>query len=90
MSSFGACAQTTRELNERLQALEQRVSLLEIPALAGREWFELLKHKLLPQLSDDTYLVVAVVGGRFGAWLIYAQGLSWPRNILVYSCCDQY
>ncbi|MEO1998628.1 MAG: GTPase domain-containing protein, partial [Planctomycetaceae bacterium] len=63
MSSFGACAQTTRELNERLQELEQRVSLLEIPALAGREWFELLKHKLLPQLSDDTYLVVAVVGG---------------------------
>ena len=63
MSSFGACAQTTHELSQRLQELEQRVSLLEMPPLAGREWFELLKHKLLPQLSDDTYLVVAVVGG---------------------------
>ena len=63
MSSFGACAQTTRELNERLQELESRVSLLEIPPLAGREWYELLRHKLLPQLGDDTYLVVAVVGG---------------------------
>jgi len=63
MSSFGACAQTTRELSQRLQDLEQCVSLLEMPPLAGREWFELLKHKLLPQLSDDTYLVVAVVGG---------------------------
>ncbi len=31
--------------------------------LVGREWYELLARKLVPQLSDQSYLVVAVVGG---------------------------
>ncbi|MEX1231968.1 MAG: GTPase domain-containing protein [Planctomycetaceae bacterium] len=31
--------------------------------LSGREWYELLLQKLLPQLDDDAFLVTAVVGG---------------------------
>ena len=31
--------------------------------LAGRDWFDLLTRKLLPQLTDGAYLIVAVVGG---------------------------
>lgn len=34
-----------------------------VPPLAGREWYELLTDKLRPQLADDAYLVVTVVGG---------------------------
>ncbi len=31
--------------------------------MRGREWFELLRGKLVPQLTDDAFLIAAVVGG---------------------------
>ena len=31
--------------------------------MEGREWYELLTGKLIPQLTDDAFLIVAVVGG---------------------------
>ena len=37
--------------------------IAQVPPLAGREWYELIRQKLVPQLTDDAYLVVAVVGG---------------------------
>jgi len=43
--------------------LEQSAALLQVPELRGREWFELLRQKLIPQLTDDSFLVAAVVGG---------------------------
>jgi len=43
--------------------LECAAAALRLEPLAGREWFELLRRKLVPQLRDDAFLVVAVVGG---------------------------
>lgn len=53
----------TQRLYQAVLALEKTGELLDVAALSGREWFELLRQKLLPQLNDDTFLVVAVVGG---------------------------
>ncbi len=50
-------------LDDSLGRLENAARPLLLPPLAGREWFDLLQRKLLPQLNDGAYLVVAVVGG---------------------------
>jgi hypothetical protein len=60
---FPACAEAVQTLYPLLKTLEQQAALLQIPELAGREWFEVLRQKLVPQLGDDSFLVVAVVGG---------------------------
>ncbi|GAB4150274.1 MAG: hypothetical protein Tsb009_25000 [Planctomycetaceae bacterium] len=60
---YQECAETTQKLHQAVLALENSCSLLQVSELAGREWFELLRQKLLPQLQDDAFLVVAVVGG---------------------------
>lgn len=46
-----------------VEELERACGLLQIDPLQQREWYELLRQKLLPQLRDDAFLVVAVVGG---------------------------
>lgn len=55
--------QRIRRLSDSLVRLEAETRPLQLPALDGREWFDLLQRKLLPQLNDDAYLIVAVVGG---------------------------
>eukprot|EP00913_Durusdinium_trenchii_P013385 g12566.t1 len=62
-ASFRECAETTQRLHDAVLSLERECALLQIAPLEGREWFELLRQKLLPQLRDDAFLVVAVVGG---------------------------
>ena len=60
---FQHCAETTQRLLRAVTSLEREAALLQVPPLEGREWFELLRQKLIPQLTDDSFLVVAVVGG---------------------------
>ncbi|MBM82582.1 MAG: hypothetical protein CMJ78_18615 [Planctomycetaceae bacterium] len=52
-----------QELHDALLSLESQSELLQIPELREREWFGLLTEKLIPQLSSEAFLVVAVVGG---------------------------
>jgi len=54
---------TIHQLSDNLIALEGEASQLDLSGLAGREWFDILQRKLIPQLSDNVYLVVGVVGG---------------------------
>ncbi|HTN04738.1 MAG TPA: GTPase domain-containing protein [Planctomycetaceae bacterium] len=61
--TLAACGRLVRELHGTLSRLEAAARPLNLSPLAGREWHELLDRKLLPQLADDPYLVVAVVGG---------------------------
>lgn len=63
MSSLGRHAEFVRRLHAALLHLDEEARLAGVPPLRGREWFELLERKLIPQLSDEAYLVVAVVGG---------------------------
>lgn len=60
---FAKCARETRNLYELLLSVEQATGVLQISPLEGREWFELLRRKLLPQLTEDPFIVAAVVGG---------------------------
>ena len=60
---FNNCAATVRTLLPALIKLERDAELLQPAPLAGREWFELLRQKLIPQLGEQAFLVVAVVGG---------------------------
>ncbi len=60
---FSQSAQTARQLFEAVGKLEQAAESLGLAATATREWHQTLRHKLLPQLADDAFLVVAVVGG---------------------------
>ncbi len=62
-TDLSSCIDAVRRLRRALTVLESTTGLLELPPLKGREWFELLEHKLLPQLHDADFLVVAVVGG---------------------------
>ncbi len=57
------CGEIAQRLYASVLDLERAGELLQLQPLEGREWFELLKRKLLPQLSDDAFLVAAVVGG---------------------------
>ncbi|MBX3439192.1 MAG: 50S ribosome-binding GTPase [Planctomycetaceae bacterium] len=61
--SLSEIAPTVHRLHESVQALEQAAGPLELPPLTGREWYELLSMKLVPQLCEDAFLIVAVVGG---------------------------
>ena len=56
-------AHLIQRLAGSLARLELAAKTLQLPPLAGREWFDLLKRKLLPQLTTDSCLIVAVVGG---------------------------
>ena len=60
---FASCVQQVRRLHVALSGLERQAALLQVAPLAGREWHELLTRKLLPQLGEDPFIVVAVVGG---------------------------
>jgi hypothetical protein len=60
---FHNCSAATQRLFRAVTGLECAAKLLQPPPLAGQEWFELLRQKLLPQLTDDSFLVAAVVGG---------------------------
>jgi len=60
---FETCASIVSRLTPALVQLEQQAEILQQPPLAGREWYELLRQKLAPQLGEQAFLVVAVVGG---------------------------
>lgn len=62
-ASFKDCSRIVARLQQAVLRLERDAALLDVRPLAGREWYELLVRKLLPQLRDDAFLVVAVVGG---------------------------
>lgn len=61
--SFADCSSRVDELHRALSGLDEFSAALQLDPLAGREWFQLLEQKLLPQMSDSAFLVVAVVGG---------------------------
>lgn len=62
-SPFAACSQITLHLSDALRELSRVAAPLQLEPLEGREWFEVLTRKLLPQLDGEPFLVAAVVGG---------------------------
>ena len=62
-AGLSVLAEDVRKLVRSLRDLECAATPLRLEPLAGRDWFDLLTRKLLPQLADGAYLIVAVVGG---------------------------
>ncbi len=62
-SSFRECAAIIERLDRAVLDLHARSQLLQLPSLEEAEWYQLLRQKLVPQLLDEQFLVVAVVGG---------------------------
>ena len=60
---FETCASLVERLSRAVADLDRVSRPLELPPLARREWYELLTRKLLPQLGNQSFLIVAVVGG---------------------------
>ena len=60
---FAACAEEVAKLQVALGELTRASGLLQLPPLEHREWYETLSRKLIPQLSAEPFIVVAVVGG---------------------------
>ena len=56
-------ADLVQQLARSLARLETAAASLQLSPLAGRKWFDLLQRKLLPQLTTESCLIVAVVGG---------------------------
>lgn len=63
MADFRTWAQQVRRLLQALSALQPQATAVGVDGPEGQEWFELLRHKLLPQLEAEPLLVVAIVGG---------------------------
>lgn len=60
---FEACARSVQQLSKAVTALDARWGDARLAPLEGRDWYELLARKLVPQLSDQSFLIAAVVGG---------------------------
>lgn len=69
---FHTWAQRVHRLDRALAALEPEAARLGVAPPNGEPWYELLAHKLLPQLNAEPLLVVAVVGGtNIGKSLVF-------------------
>lgn len=60
---FAEISRSIIQFDQAVEELILKTGKIGIPAPNGTEWYELLKQKLLTQLNDHTYLVVAVTGG---------------------------
>lgn len=61
--SLSEFASAVRRLESAARRLDADAGWLRLQPLDQREWFRVLIDKLIPQLSDDSFIVVAVVGG---------------------------
>lgn len=60
---FATWAARIREFDRALAELAREAAAIGVPPPAGRDWFELLRAKLLAQLGLPPVLVVGIVGG---------------------------
>ncbi|HPP51332.1 MAG TPA: 50S ribosome-binding GTPase [Thermoguttaceae bacterium] len=67
-----AWVEKLRQLESALEALAPEGEFVGLPAPGQEEWYRLLRYKLLPQLTTDLRLVVAIIGGtNIGKSLIF-------------------
>jgi hypothetical protein len=60
---FKKLAQSVLELDQLLDQLRTLADSCGVPSPEHQDWYALLKHKLVPQLSEKAFLLVAVMGG---------------------------
>jgi hypothetical protein len=60
---FSKLAQSVLELDHLLDQLRTLTESCGVPSPEHQDWYALLKRKLIPQLTEKTFLIVAVTGG---------------------------
>ena len=60
---FAQYAQSILELDGLLEPLRHLAEACGVPTPEHENWYALLKHKLVPQLTSKPFLIVAVMGG---------------------------
>ena len=60
---FAQYAQSILELDGLLEPLRQLAEACGVPSPENQNWYALLKKKLVPQLNEKPFLLVAVMGG---------------------------
>lgn len=79
--SLRECGASVRDIQSAATELALSVALLGLPSLEEREWYRLLREKLVPQLGADAYLIVAVVGGtNIGKSVIFNHIAASPLS----------
>ncbi|MDR2116998.1 MAG: 50S ribosome-binding GTPase [Planctomycetaceae bacterium] len=63
MMEFSKLAQSVFELDRLLDQLRLLAESCGVPSPEHENWYALLKRKLIPQLSEKEFLIVAVTGG---------------------------
>ena len=63
LMDYQSFAAGVRRLDRAIGAIEPLAAAAGVTPPAGREWFDLLRNKLLAQLDMPPLLVVAIVGG---------------------------
>jgi hypothetical protein len=63
LHDFSSFAARITQLTHSIETLAARAQRLGVGRPQGREWFDLLQRKLLPQLQAPPLLIVAIVGG---------------------------
>ncbi len=73
-SHFSQLAQSVLCLDRLLDELRELAGACGVPSPENQDWYSLLKHKLIPQLSEQAVLIVAFMGGtNTGKSLIFNQ-----------------
>lgn len=62
-TQFSELAKSVIELDRSLDQLRELAQDCGVPSPEHQDWYALLKHKLIPQLSEKAFLIVAVMGG---------------------------
>ncbi len=74
VTSFAQLAQSVLHLDRLLEELRGLAGACGVPSPENQDWYALLKHKLLPQLSERAVLIVALMGGtNTGKSLLFNQ-----------------
>ena len=60
---FAQYAQSILELDDILEPLRLLAESCGVPSPEHQNWYALLKHKLVPQLNEKPFLIVAIMGG---------------------------
>jgi len=60
---YAKYAQSILELDDLLEPLRHLAESCGVPSPEHQNWYALLKHKLVPQLNEKPFLIVAIMGG---------------------------
>ena len=82
---YAKYAQSILELDDLLEPLRHLAESCGVPSPEHQNWYALLKHKLVPQLNEKPFLIVAIMGGtNTGKSLLFNHLAGAPFSAVDY------